>query len=207
MTHEATHQPIHIEDLVVEIDGRRVIDGLSLERRAAARSSASSAPPAAARRCCCARCSAFCRKRRGSSKILGLALATATRTEARAIGRAQWRHVPARRSVLVAHRAREHRVRHARISCRVRTACSATSHSPNCRWSGLNEADSEKLPSALSGGMTKRAALARALALDPELDLPRRADLGPRPHRSRRFRCAHPQAASLARPHGLHDHA
>ena len=27
---------------------------------------------------------------------------------------------------------------------------------------GLNEADSEKLPSALSGGMTKRAALARA---------------------------------------------
>jgi len=34
---------------------------------------------------------------------------------------------------------------------------------------GLRAADHHKLPSELSGGMTKRAALARALALDPEL--------------------------------------
>ena len=34
---------------------------------------------------------------------------------------------------------------------------------------GLNVEDGEKLPAELSGGMVKRAALARALALDPEI--------------------------------------
>ena len=49
------------------------------------------------------------------------------------------------------------------------------------RMVGLGEDAAAKYPAQLSGGMTKRAALARALALDPGDTVPRRADLRPRP--------------------------
>ena len=63
-----------------------------------------------------------------------------------------------------------------------------------------------KMPAELSGGMAKRIALARAMALDPELLVSGRADRRPRSGPLARLRRADQDALARARVDRIHDH-
>jgi phospholipid/cholesterol/gamma-HCH transport system ATP-binding protein len=107
-------------------------------------------------------------KRSGTIEVLGLDLDTAAEAETRAIGRRcgilfQQGALFSSLTVLqnVQFPMREYLQLSERLMREVALA--------KLEMVGLTATDAEKFPAELSGGMTKRVALARALALDPEI--------------------------------------
>ena len=72
---------------------------------------------------------------------------------------------------------------------------------------GLTRADGRQVPSELSGGMTKRVASGSRARPRSGNRLSRRADLGPRSHRSGGVRRSHPDAAKHPWADSVHGHA
>lgn len=158
---------IRIADLEVALDSHLVIDGLSLvvnRGEIIGLVGASGSGKTVLLRTMLG----LIPKRAGTVEILGQSLAGATRAEARAIGGrcgtmfqqgALFSSLTVRENIEFP--MREYLDGSDRIFRDVALA--------KLRMVGLTAVDAEKLPAELSGGMTKRVALARALALDPEL--------------------------------------
>jgi phospholipid/cholesterol/gamma-HCH transport system ATP-binding protein len=108
------------------------------------------------------------KKRAGTIRLFGVDLDEANEEERLQDRHAGRRAVPAWRAVFGADRAGEHPGADARIS-RPAALADGRARLLKIELVGLPPTRRRKFPSELSGGMIKRAALARALALDPDI--------------------------------------
>jgi phospholipid/cholesterol/gamma-HCH transport system ATP-binding protein len=165
---ESPREPlIDARDLVVGFDDRVVLDHLSLDVRAGeilGLVGASGGGKSVLMRAMIG----LIAPRAGAIRLFGLDVTTATPEETRSIERrcGVLFQQGALFSSLTALQNVEFPMREfLRVSPKLRREAALA----KLGMVGLARADAEKFPSELSGGMTKRAALARALALDPEV--------------------------------------
>ena len=107
-------------------------------------------------------------KRHGKIEVLGVDLDTATEQERRALER-RWGVLFQQGALFSSLTVRQNVQFPMRENLEISQRLMDEMALAKLDMVGLTPIDAEKFPSELSGGMTKRAALARALALDPEI--------------------------------------
>jgi phospholipid/cholesterol/gamma-HCH transport system ATP-binding protein len=162
-----TEPAIRIRDLVVGFDGNTVLKGLSLDVRKSeilGIVGGSGAGKSVLMRAIIG----LVPRRRGTIEVLGTRLDTATDQQRRAIER-RWgilfQHGALYSSLTVRQNVQFLMREYLSLSQRLMDEIAIA----KLEMVGLTTLDAEKFPSELSGGMTKRVALARALSLDPEI--------------------------------------
>jgi phospholipid/cholesterol/gamma-HCH transport system ATP-binding protein len=107
-------------------------------------------------------------KRAGSIEVMGVDRDTASASEARALER-RWGILFQQGALFSSLTVRENIQFPMRENLQLSQELRDELANAKLEMVGLSPSDGLKFPSELSGGMTKRAALARALALDPEI--------------------------------------
>ena len=107
-------------------------------------------------------------RRHGSIEVLGVDLATADEAERRALER-RWGVLFQQGALFSSLTVRQNIQFPMRENLEISQRLMDEMALAKLEMVGLTPQDADKFPSELSGGMTKRAALARALALDPEI--------------------------------------
>jgi phospholipid/cholesterol/gamma-HCH transport system ATP-binding protein len=107
-------------------------------------------------------------KREGTIEVTGMNLEQASHEQIRAIGR-RWGILFQQGALFSSLTVRQNVQFPMRENLDLSAALLDEMAMAKLEMVGLNPEDADKFPSELSGGMTKRAALARALALDPEI--------------------------------------
>jgi phospholipid/cholesterol/gamma-HCH transport system ATP-binding protein len=160
-------EAIRVRDLVVVLGGRTVLDRVSFEVRRGEIygfvGGSGSGKSVLLRTMI-----GLLPRRAGAVEILGTRLDQASEQQRRAVER-RWGILFQHGALFSSLTARENvefpMREYLRLSPRLRSEMAAR----KLEMVGLSRRDHGKLPAELSGGMTKRVALARALALDPEL--------------------------------------
>jgi phospholipid/cholesterol/gamma-HCH transport system ATP-binding protein len=167
MAEQTSDMAIRVRDLVVGFDGRNVLNGLSLDVRRAeilGFVGGSGAGKSVLMRTIIG----LIPRRRGTIEVLGTDLTRASDAERNAVER-RWgvlfQHGALFSSLTVRQNVQLPMRENLKLSDRLMDEMAIA----KLEMVGLKPSDAEKFPSELSGGMTKRVALARALALDPEI--------------------------------------
>ena len=156
---------ISVNDLTVGFGKKIVLDHLSLEVRRG-ESSAWSARRAEENRLCCERSSVSFRNARATSRSWAW---NSTRPTPGKSGRSGGGGVFCFSALFSSLTVRQNIQFPMRENLEISSSLLDEMATAKLEMVGLSQDDGDKFPSELSGGMTKRAALARALALDPEI--------------------------------------